>query len=126
MNTPQRPDWTRPITDRLDETVRQMDAATLARLNSARRAALRQANRRPANVLIWPAAGLLGAACAGFLAIGLWQGHSPANGNSGATAAHVNPSAQRGDDSDSADSIELYQDLDFYAWLGQQQTDDGE
>jgi hypothetical protein len=111
----------------LDESVDGLDAATLSRLNRARQAALAQVRPRAARRWFLPA-GLAGA-CVLLLAVAAWHSHVP-----GAAArlpelpltAAASPNGSDIDLVSSDDSLELYQDLEFYAWLdAQDQGSDG-
>lgn len=125
MNRPQLPDWTRRVTDRLDQSTRQLDAAALSRLNRIRQAALEQRRDRRGSRTLWPAASVLGSACAVLLAIGIWYVRPPAGTGAGATTKQVASTPSDSPDNDATDSVEFYQDLDFYAWLGKQQPAGG-
>jgi hypothetical protein len=104
-----KPGFETRITRALDEEVARLDGATRSRLRQARARALDSMARRPAQHARWwlPA----GAALASiFLAVVLWRDQSEPF-----TAQLVAPtdfellSAE--------ESLELYQDLDFYLWL---------
>ncbi len=126
MNEFDRQPWIDDARRLLDESTQTIDAASLSRLNRARQAAL--ALRRPQRRAAWwlPAAGL---ACSGalLLAIVVWaplRSMHPVNAAPGANVA-VALSAD-GDAVSGDDSIEFYQDLEFYAWLdAQEQESDG-
>jgi uncharacterized protein DUF3619 len=112
---PRDQDWIERARALLDESADQLDAATLSRLNRARQAALATRRRGPSR-WAWGAA-LAGAAAAVFgLAIGLHHGHD---------APVLAPAAalQAGDidvlTSDD-DTLDLAENLDFYAWLEKQ------
>ena len=105
----------------LDESAAALDAATLSRLNRARQAALGQRRRPRFAPTGWlPAAGLA-AACALLLAVAAWNPLQHA----GSLPAPSAPSAVVDADAGSADDIEFYQNLDFYAWLDAEQDGDG-
>ncbi len=90
----------------LDEGVANLDGATRSRLAQARSRALAPRRRMR---LWWLPAG--GAVFASVLAAVLWLGQPvplPGNGFNGATDFELLTST---------DSLELYQDLDFYHWL---------
>ena len=109
--------WLGRTRELLDESAAGLDAATLSRLNRARQAALAQ-RRRPHLPGWLPAVGL---ACSGalLLAVVLWAPH-----RSGPPApAHGPPAAADLDFGGADDSIEFYQNLDFYAWLEAQDAD---
>ncbi|MDE1958322.1 MAG: hypothetical protein KGI40_04465 [Xanthomonadaceae bacterium] len=114
-----------PLADRarslFDGAVRGVDAATAARLRSARRAAL-QPRHAPIARFLLPA----GAFAAAALALGLvWHPHAGAPATPAVTVAAA---ASSGGDSlavaDAAD-LDLYQNLDFYDWLATQPQQPG-
>ncbi len=114
-----------PLADRarslFDGAVRGVDAATAARLRSARRAAL-QPRHAPIARFLLPA----GAFAAAALALGLvWHPHAGAPATPAETVATA---ASTGSDSlaaaDAAD-LDLYQNLDFYGWLATQPQQPG-
>lgn len=102
--------WTRRIRSRLDDSTRDLDAATLSRLNRARQAALAQTTNRSRS---WLPLAALGSACALAVAIALWP-QPPSPPATAATTADDFPMLA-GDD-----ALELYEELDFYAWLDAQ------
>jgi hypothetical protein len=91
-----------------------IDAATASRLNRARQAALAaMPGRRPGRAWLLPA---LSTAAVGALAVGLWLNRSPDPGPPAGPAPAVESAA----DLDlllAADSLEMLEDLEFYAWL---------
>ena len=104
----------------LDDSAQALDAATLSRLNRVRQAALAQRRRRRRLAWWLPAAGLA-FSCALLLAVALWPQRSPERTGAVPSAAPVAVAAD--DDADaigSDDSIEFYQNLEFYAWLDTQ------
>ena len=116
--------WIAQARQVLDESVDGLDAATLSRLNRARQAALTPRSR-PLSQL-WLPAGLAGA-CAMLLAVALWSPHRVASvasepGHATMTSVDAN-STDAADALGSEDSVEFYQDLDFYAWLDAQGKD---
>jgi len=113
----ERPAWINQANQVLDDSVRDLDAATLSRLNRARQAALAQPRPRAPRAWLLPAG--LASACALLLAVAVWQPHHRTEAQptallaTGATAAV--------DDGDSEEtSAEFYQNLEFYAWLDAQ------
>ncbi|QBB69174.1 hypothetical protein ELE36_01605 [Pseudolysobacter antarcticus] len=121
--------WIAQATTALDESARDLDAATLSRLNRVRQAALQQKRSRRVSWML--PAGLAGA-CAMVLAIGVWHGavREPALPTlPNAELVHSVNWSNGADDLElvaNEDNIELYQDLDFYAWLDtQNQEHDG-
>ena len=104
-----------------DSAVSGVDAATAARLRSARRTAL-QPRHAPIARFLLPA----GAFAAAALALGLvWHPHAGAPATPAVTVATA---AGTGSDSlaaaDAAD-LDLYQNLDFYGWLATQPRQPG-
>jgi hypothetical protein len=109
----------------LDESAEGLDAATLSRLNRTRQAALERARPRADRRWFLPA-GLV-SACGLVLAVAVWHARAP---DDAARLPELPFSASsNGADVDlvsSDDSLELYQDLEFYAWLdAQDQGSDG-
>ena len=110
--------WIRRARELLDASAQALDAATLSRLNRARQSAL-QARRPRWRMPRWMPA--LGFACGGalLLAVVLWapqrHGETP--------PPHPPPLAAEMDIGSADDSIEFYQNLDFYAWLDAQDAD---
>jgi hypothetical protein len=112
-----RPSWVEQATGLLDDSARDLDAATLSRLNRARQAALELRRPRRAHPWLLPA-GLAGA-CALLLAVAVWQPRYRA------APAQMPATAATADAGDDEASLEFYQDLEFYAWLdAQNQGDD--
>lgn len=124
MNEIERQPWIDDARALLDESAQSVDAASVSRLNRARQAALAQ--RRPARrVARWlPATGL--ACSAALLAVAVWAPQraphpaAAATGSNVAAALSVDGDAISGDD-----TIEFYQDLEFYAWLDAQEQESG-
>ena len=119
MNTPPRDPWLERSLALLDQSAESLDAATLSRLNRARHAALAQPHRRH-----WRVG--LALAITGALVLALGVGHR--RGSAPAPqlpAEHASVSAGGALDVLAADddSLELTEDLDFYAWLDAQQHD---
>ena len=104
----------------LDQSAQSLDAATLSRLNTARHAALAQRQARPRWIGWLPAAGLA-CSCALLLSVSLWSTHRLGDGAASGSHAAMTPSGEVEAGAD--DAIELYQDLDFYAWLDAQEQD---
>ena len=110
-HTPREP-WLDRSIALLDESADALDAATLSRLTQARHAAAALVPARRSRWWI----GLAGATCAAALAlgIGLRSPHAPP---AGAAAAPAAIDALAADD----DDLDMYSDLDFYAWLDAEQ-----
>ena len=124
MNTPQTPrvgGWLEQSKRLLDESAEHLDAAALSRLNRARQAALGRGRRR---VREWLPVGALATSSmlvALVMVQGRWHGHA-----GGAPELPRDAHAAAAGDVDlvsSEDSLEFYQDLEFYAWLEAQQQD---
>jgi len=120
MNEDRRPParedeaWTRRVRTVLDQPNGELDAATLSRLNRARQAALAAAlGRRPLRAW-WPAA--LATAAVLAVAVVLVRIPEPATPAAPVAAEDFEVIAAQ-------DSLELYEDLEFYAWLDAQSAD---
>jgi hypothetical protein len=90
----------------------EIDAATASRLNRARQAALAELPGRRRRSWFLPALSTAGVAA---LALGLWFGRGAEPVGPVAPAA-----VEAAGDLDlllAADSLEMYEDLEFYAWL---------
>jgi hypothetical protein len=106
--------WTESIRKELETSARDLDAATLSRLNQARQRALATPTRaRPAR---WMAPAAWASACALVLAVALWPRLVPEPVPVPTTAATADDFPMLA----GADSLELYEELDFYAWLDAQ------
>ncbi len=114
----------------LDESTRDLDAHTASRLNRARQTALAlRAQREPRSLLL--PAGLAGACAALLLAIAIWQPHhstprsvvTPNSSSSAAKSAGADSAAADADAAPAEDTLEFYQNLEFYAWLDAQGKD---
>ncbi|MEO5560449.1 MAG: hypothetical protein ABIO49_11215 [Dokdonella sp.] len=119
LNESSRPNelWIERAVALLDESADALDAATLSSLNRARQAALAQ--RRPRLSAWMMGSGFVGAALALVLAFGLRQ--HPASSPMSAPVA-IEPVVDA-DALASDDNLDLYENLDFYAWLDAQQQD---
>jgi len=104
--------WIGRATALLDRSVEGLDAHTLSRLNRARQAALAQAHPQWRHARVFGGAFLLGS-LAVLMAIGIARHHVPAVPT---TAADATADVLAGED-----NLDLYEDLDFYAWLDAQQ-----
>jgi len=121
MNNEPLPNWTEQAKELLDDSTRNLDAATLSRLNRARQRALEQARPRVLRPWFLPAG--LASACAVLIAVAVaW--HTPTSTVAPTlTGANAGTFAGDLDMMTSDDGIEFYQDLDFYAWLDAQEKD---
>jgi len=109
--------WLVQAKNLLDESAGGLDAATLSRLNRARQAALDQ--RRPTRRWALPA-GLV-SACVLLLVLFTYL---PRDGAAPDSQVTKNAAGDL-DLVSSDDSLEFYQDLEFYAWLEAQDQDLG-
>jgi hypothetical protein len=116
-------EWIAQARRLLDESADGLDAAALSRLNRARQAALEPRLRRARQPWLLPA-GLAGA-CAMLLVVAIWAPHhaAPVAGEGTRVAASNTTSAETNDALGGDDSLEFYQDLEFYAWLDAQGKD---
>jgi hypothetical protein len=110
----------------LDQSAQDFDAAALSRLNRARQAALAQRRSRASRTWFVPAG--LASACALLLAVALWHARAPTveAGNGTLALPLVATKNATGGDMELVsgdDSLEFYQDLEFYAWLNAQDQD---
>lgn len=119
-NGPPESGWLEQSKRLLDESAANLDAAALSRLNRARQAALGQRRRR---VREWLPVGAV-AACTMLVALVVANDHRHAH--RGAPELPLVAQTESAGDVDlvsSDDSLEFYQDLEFYAWLEAQQQD---
>jgi hypothetical protein len=105
--------WTRGIRQQLDDSARDLDATTLSRLNRARQAALQAARRPTPRPWLWPA--LFATAASLALAVVVWPRVLPPTAPPTAVAAPEDFPMLAGEE-----QLDLYQELDFYAWLDAQ------
>lgn len=106
--------WTRRIRQQLDDSARDLDATTLSRLNRARQAALQAARRPQPRPWLWPT--LFATAASLALAVAIWPRVVPSTvAPPTAVAAPEDFSMLAGEE-----QLDLYQELDFYAWLDAQ------
>jgi hypothetical protein len=114
-------DFARTASELLRRSADDIDGATASRLNRARQAALEQLpNRRRTSRWLVPA---FSTAAAGALAVGLWLNPGvdrdlPTQGASAALSA---------DEMDlllTDDNLEMFEDLEFYAWLDAERSDE--
>jgi ferric-dicitrate binding protein FerR (iron transport regulator) len=104
--------WIERATALLDRSAENLDAATLSKLNRARQAALSQRHAAPRRWL-W-GAGLAGAVAAVFaLALGVHHGFEAQRPASTAPLQAGDIDLLTSDE----DTLDLSENLDFYAWL---------
>ena len=127
MNELDKDSWAGRARTLLDESAEGLDAATLSRLNRARQAALTQALPRAARRWFLPAG--MASACVLLLAVVAWHSQVPSGAARLPELPFTASASSAGSDIDLVsgdDSLELYQDLEFYAWLdAQDQGSDG-
>ncbi len=101
-----------------DNSVEQLDAATLSRLNQGRQKALQEIDTAGAGQWVWwvPAGGL---AAAAVVAVVLWQGAPVELG------APEPGSATDFEILLSEDSLDMLEDLEFYSWIDAANLDSG-
>ena len=105
----------------LRRSAEDIDAATASRLNRARQAALEQLpNRRRTPHWLVPA---LSTAAVGALAVGLWLSPS-VDRDSPVPGAPATLTAADMDLLLADDSLEMLEDLEFYAWLDADRSDE--
>ncbi|MEO7431149.1 MAG: hypothetical protein ABIR62_03860 [Dokdonella sp.] len=118
MKPPSNEPWVDRAVALLDESAEALDGATLSRLNRARQAALAQRPFALHRYRWTVGVGLAGAAL--VLALAFEIGHhgvpSPATDLSAGASADA-------DELNADDNPELYENLDFYAWLDARQQD---
>lgn len=125
MNTPEYSAWTQKAKAQLDASAQNLDAATLSRLNGARQAALAQRHRHRL-VVGWLLPTGLASACVLLLAFGVWQTRVPPHHEPTSVVTHQEVGVFQADDMemvDGDDNLDLYQNLEFYAWLDAQERD---
>ena len=120
--------WAESVRRELDEHAEALDAATRSRLNRARQSALIEAEREAARprwswsarpLRVWLPAG---AAAALALAVALHPTMLERGGNEPAPAAAVVEDLQLIQQSE---SLELFEDQEFYAWLDESEPSPG-
>lgn len=101
----------------LDEQVENLDTKTASRIATVRKVSLEKAKKRRIS-WCWPAAGLVTTAAAALFAlIFMFPSGSPK-----ITAEHMEFLEMLSADN----GIEVYEDLEFYSWLAQNNPDNGE
>jgi len=119
MNTPHDENWIERARALLDQSTDALDAATLSRLHRARRAALAQ---RRGMSRRWALGA--GVAAAAALMLGLGLGLHRSGQTDRPTPAMTETAVFQPADIDvltgDDDALDLYENLDFYAWLDAQ------
>ncbi|MGD9582620.1 MAG: DUF3619 family protein [Lysobacterales bacterium] len=110
---PEQTAWQQSITSRLDASTRDLDAATLSRLNRARQLALGQLPQRHPR-LPWLMAGAATAALSLVLVL-----RPPSD--AGAPALPATPLVTEDFELLSSEDAALASDIEFYAWLAAQE-----
>ena len=110
--------WLQPIKRELDASARDLDAATLSRLNRARQQALAVSTRPQARS--WPWLAMAAAASIALAVFLLPQSPSTRLPEPPLTLA---TSAEDFELLTDDDQFALYSDMDFYAWLESQDMD---
>ena len=102
------------ISDELDRSCDGLDGHTQSRLNSIRHAALEHSRKSPSRTLLSPFGGLV-TACVLVLVVGmLYQGQLEIPAQAGPD--NISPMEDL-DILTSAESLELFENLEFYQWL---------
>jgi hypothetical protein len=114
------PQWTQQAKDLLDDGARNLDAATLSRLNRARQNALAQRWKRAPR---WAIPAGFASACMLLLAVAVWHGRAGAPHAHTDTTPVATSDASPSDTDALADDDDFYNDLEFYAWLDAQSQD---
>lgn len=121
MNEFDNKSWVHQAKTLLDQSADALDAATLSRLNRARQVALAHARPRSAQRWFLPA-GLAGASML-MLAVATWHSYAPSGGLALPLTAAASSSGSEFDLVSGDEGLELYQNLEFYAWLDAQDQD---
>jgi len=98
----------------LDQSCDRLDGQTLSRLNSIRHAAIEHGQKRPGRALLAPFGGLVTACVLVLVVTVLFQGQpeSPVQVVPGSSSP-----IEDLDILTTAESLELYENLEFYQWL---------
>lgn len=111
MNKPEEKDrFLQQLESTLDQSADALDDAALRDLRNVRRRAVTASEKRPAAWLV-PVGGFAAAATVAAFSVSLWMS-SPQPG-ADAQLSPLEDLALLGD----AESLEFYEDLDFYLWL---------
>jgi hypothetical protein len=103
----------------LDQSCERMDGETLSRLNSIRHAALEHGNKSPGKVFLAPFGGLV-TACVLVLVVSVFYPGQP-----DIPVQIIPDSGTAIEDLDiltSAESLELFENLEFYQWLEENES----
>lgn len=103
------------LTSTLDQTEHTLDDATLRQLRLARHKAVEASEKKAHSRWLLPVSGLATAATVAVLTISLWL--VPPENKPGDALPALEDIALLGD----AESLEFYEDLDFYLWLDDEQ-----
>lgn len=106
MNEPRDEAWLARVRGQLDADARDVDGATASKLTQARHAALAERPRARWLRVLAPA---LAVAAALAIALPLWRSAEPAPPAANAEAFELIVADE---------DVALYEDLEFYAWLG--------
>ena len=106
--------WTQRIRQQLDTSARDLDAATLSRLNQARQAALQAAPKPQPRRWLWQAT--FASAFSLAMAIAIWPRLVPEQLPAPPTGTLPEDFTMLA----GSENLELYEELDFYAWLDAQ------
>ena len=107
MSRDKEQQFVQQIRDKLDHSLGELDAVTLARLKAARLTALEGRNRSP----LWQNKMLLASAMSVTLLAGVWLIQKPLTPDLPLEDLQILTSN---------DDLELYRDLEFYQWLAYQ------
>lgn len=103
------------LKETFDESVDALDAATLSRLNRSRHAALAELDGSGKRWRTWmPAAGMAAAVLLAVIVLQLPRGIGGAPGVASVTDMEILLDE---------DSIEMFEELEFYSWMDDVQTD---
>ena len=108
-------DFLHKLSDILDQSVEEMDASTKARLRDARREAVAASEEKSYAAWLMPVGSLAAAATVAVLTVSLWM--TPPDEGVNAQLSPLEDFALLSD----SESLEFYQDLDFYLWLDDEQ-----
>ena len=98
----------------LDQSCERMDVQTLSRLNSIRHAALEHGKKSPAKVFLAPFGGLV-TACVLVFVVSVFYPGQPDIPDNGTAIEDL-------DILTSAESLELFENLEFYQWLEENES----